>query len=58
MEIDLQEQLDLIDSYLRKTTEPYDDWDWDGESLIVLLDGQVIEEYSYDELKEFIDGLV
>lgn len=56
MEMNLQDQYDMIRSYFKTTTEPYDDLDWDGESLIVLLNGEVIEEYSYEQLKEYIDG--
>lgn len=51
MEVDLQKQYDLIRSYFKTTTEPFDELDWDGEVLLVLLKGKVVEEYSYEELK-------
>jgi hypothetical protein len=55
MEIDLQKQYDLIHSYFKTTTEPYDELDWDGDTLLVLLENKIIEKYSYEELKEIID---
>jgi hypothetical protein len=55
MEVDLQKQYDLIHSYFKTTTEPYDELDWDGDTLLVLLDNKVIEKYSYEDLKELIE---
>ncbi len=57
MEIDLQKQYDLIRSYFKTTTEAFDELDWDGDVLLVLLDGKIIEEYSYEELKAEIPKL-
>lgn len=57
MEIDLQKQYDLICSYFKTTTEAFDELDWDGDVLLVLLDGKIIEEYSYEELKAEIPKL-
>ncbi len=56
MEVDIEKQDDLIRSFFKTTTEPYDELDWDGDILLVLLDGKVIEKYTYNELKEFIEG--
>lgn len=56
MEADLQRQYDLIWFYFRTTTEPYDELDWDGEVLLVLLNNKIIEKYSYEDLKEIIEG--
>ncbi|MCU0427831.1 MAG: hypothetical protein MUF71_19640 [Candidatus Kapabacteria bacterium] len=50
---ELQEQLDKIHSFFKYTTEPYDYWDWDGESLIVVLNDEVIEEYTFQDLRDF-----
>lgn len=47
-----QRELDEIASWLRDTTEEYDDWDWDGEVLIIFLNGKPIERYSKLDLIE------
>jgi hypothetical protein len=52
-----EKQLEDIDFYFRKTTEPYDNWDFDGEYLILLLDNQVIEKYNWQDLSEMITNL-
>lgn len=51
----MQEQLDLIQKWLSETTEPYTDWDWDGEELTIFCDENV-EKYSYQNLVEVIQG--
>ncbi|GEM_PF-872623 len=51
---ELQRQLDLIQMWLASTTEPYDDWDWDGANLTVFIQDDVVERYSYDDLKGVI----
>lgn len=50
----IQIQSDLISRFLHLTTEPFDDWDWDGEELIIILNNVVIERYTYNDLKEII----
>ena len=50
---ELQVQLDKIYSFFKCTCEPYDYWDWDGESLIVVLNDEVIEEYTLQDLRDF-----
>jgi hypothetical protein len=55
MEVDLQRQYDLINSYFKTTTEPFDELDWDGDTLLVLLDHKIIEKYSYEDLKDIIE---
>jgi len=57
MEVDIQKQYDLIRSYFKTTTEPFDELDWDGNLLLVWLDDEVIERYTYEELKELIEGI-
>ena len=54
--MDIQNQSDLISRFLHYTTEPFDDWDWDGEELIIILGNEVIERYNYHDLKEVIKG--
>lgn len=56
-EYQLNKQLDLIQSWLKDTTEPFDSWDWDGKELLIFLNGEVVERYSYKQLKEFIPEL-
>jgi hypothetical protein len=47
-EIELNErQLEAIDRYFRKTCEPYDDWEWDGEEVHIFLKQRIIERYDY-----------
>ena len=57
MEVDIQKQYDLIRSYFKTTTEPFDELDWDENLLLVWLDDEVIERYTYEELKELIEGI-
>lgn len=50
----MQRQLDLIARFLHFTTEPFDDWDWDGKELIIILNNKIIERYTFRDLKEII----
>ena len=45
-------EVNAINSFMEDTTEEFDDWDWDGTELVVFLDDEVIERYSYDDLAE------
>jgi hypothetical protein len=56
--MDEQKQLDLIDRFLHSTTEPYDDWFWDGEELQIIDNNVTIERYNKNDLKEIIGELV
>lgn len=49
-----QQQLNEIDRYLSKTSEPFDDWEWDGEILIIFKDCKPIEFYSFLDLCQMI----
>ncbi len=49
-----QAQLDAIDRYLHYITESFDDWDWDGEELLIFLENEIIERYSFECLIEMI----
>lgn len=53
----MQRQLDIIQSWLSDTTEPFDDWDYDGDELVILLRGNIIERYAKEEMEIFIEGL-
>lgn len=50
----LQYQYYKIYSYFKTTVEPFDELLWDGNSLLVILHNEVIEEYSYNDLKQLI----
>ncbi len=56
MELDIQQQYDLIHSYFKTTTDSYDELDWDGETLLVILDDVVIEIYTYSDLNLMIEN--
>ena len=53
---DKQRELDIIQSWLSDTTEPFDDWDFNGEELLILLKGNIIERYTKEEMVNFIKG--
>lgn len=50
----LQKQYDLIHAYFKVTTEPFDCLAWDGQELIVYLEGVEIEKYSLGDLQTMI----
>jgi len=49
----LQAQSDLIRKWLSETTEPFDDWDWDGNELSIFC-GNEVEKYQFEALKNLI----
>ncbi len=49
-----QTKLDKIRKFLPETTEPFDDWFYDGEELKIFLNDELIEVYSNKDLKEII----
>ena len=55
MENNKEKQLNLIDRFLHITTEPFDDWDWDGRELIVF-NNENVENYSISDFKELLIG--
>lgn len=57
MSNELQRQYDLIYSYFKTTTEPFDEINWTGKDLFLVYDDNIIEKYSYIELKELIEYL-
>jgi len=50
----LQKQYDLLYSFFKTTTEPFDDIEWDGEVLKIWVECKVIESYTLDDLNEII----
>ncbi len=53
--MNLNMQYNLIYRFFKTTSESYDDLQWDGFVLEVLLKNTVIERYHYDNLCEIID---
>ena len=52
----LDAQYNLIHGFFKTTAEPYDDLQWDGATLCVVLDCRTVEAYSDADLCEIIDG--
>jgi len=52
----VQKEHDLICRYFKVTTEPYDDLEWDGETLQVWYGSEVIEKYTRSDLCAIVDG--
>lgn len=52
----MKTQLDLISRFLHYTTEPFDNWDWDENELLIFLNNKIIERYSFYDLKSIIKG--
>lgn len=50
-------QFDVVARWITKTTEPYEDWEFDGDGLRVFVEGEDDEWYPYEEMSEFIDDL-
>lgn len=50
----LEKKLNLIQSWLKTTSEPFDAWDWDGKILTIWLNDKLIEKYTNKDLKEVI----
>jgi hypothetical protein len=53
----LQHQNDLIYSFFKTTTEPFDDLEWDSKILNVWLNEKIIERYTYKDLRELISNI-
>lgn len=49
---DLESEYNSIRQWFKTTTEAFDNLDWDGEKLLVFLDGKVIETYDRKTLEE------
>ena len=55
-EMNQQERLDSIWFWLSRTTEEFDDWFYDGEELIIIFRGKVIERYDNKSIDEILKG--
>lgn len=51
-----QKRLDAIQFWLSRTTESFDDWEYDGKELVIFLNGKAIERYPNKDMKKFIEG--
>jgi hypothetical protein len=49
-----QWKLDKIQFWLARTTEPFDDWEYDGNELIIFLNEEPIEVYDKETIEEYI----
>jgi hypothetical protein len=49
----LQEEYDKIYSFLKTTSEPFDELDWDGETLDVILNNQINERYTRKDITKW-----
>lgn len=54
----LQYQWNKIHRFFKTTSEPYDHLDWDGDTLHVWLNDDIIETYSYNDLCEIIEDFI
>ena len=54
----INKEYNLIDRFFKTTTEPYDYLDYGGKKLglKVWLDSEIIEFYSYKDLKAIIEN--
>jgi len=50
----LQARSDKIRGFLSWTTEPFDDWEYDGDELLIIYKNKVIEKYLNHDLEEII----
>ena len=49
-----QDKLDKIQFFLARTTEPFDDWDYDGDLLKIFFGSELIECYKRSDLEKVI----
>lgn len=52
VELRIDTDLAKVERFVNKSTEPFDDWDWNGGELIIVVDGEVTERYSRKDLVE------
>ena len=55
-EMNQQKRLDSIQFWLSRTTEEFDEWFYDGEELIIIFRGKVIERYDNKSIDEILKG--
>jgi hypothetical protein len=44
------DRINAIERYLHSTTEKFDDWEYDGSTLVIILKNEIIEQYNHDDL--------
>jgi hypothetical protein len=44
-----QKKLGYVIRWLAGTTEPFDDWDWDGKTLTIFSNGKT-EKYKWEDI--------
>lgn len=49
-----QKKLDVIQYWLGDTTEPFDDWDYNSEELVIFLNQKVVERYNNLDVEKLI----
>lgn len=54
----LQNSLDKIQFFFSRTTESFDDWDYEDEELKIFLNRNLIETYSNLDLKNLINTFI
>lgn len=58
LQIDMnQRRIELIERFLHYTTEPFDDWEYDGKELRIYFNDN-IEIYKNTDLRTIIKGFV
>lgn len=50
----LEQEFHLIERWLHGTTEPFDDWDWNGRELTLFLHHEPTETYTRETLASAI----
>jgi hypothetical protein len=53
-ELNEQIRLDEIQHWLSMTTEEFDEWNYDGEELTIILKGRIIESYDNETIGDFL----
>ncbi len=51
----LEVEVHLIERWLHGSSEPFDDWDWDGRELTIFLHNEPIEKYTRETLAKAIE---
>jgi len=49
-----QAKLDLIQYWLSRTTEEFDEWYYDGKELVIILKEKVLERYDNEAINDFV----
>lgn len=52
-----QSKLDKIQFWLSRTTESFDDWDFNGNELLILKNGKVLEYFDEETINTILRDL-